>query len=134
MHEGAGWMQVLDGKEELQSVLQPTQVSGLSFLPLGVDHHPKPHPMRRHDFGTLLQQLSNSFHFVVVDLPVLTEQPEARAVLRVVDGVISVVAIGRSTHRGIALVRSDAEAAGAQFVGAAVIRDSGIGTSPGTLR
>ena len=126
MHEGMGWLQVLDGKAELDAVLRRTQVPGMSFLPLGIDHHPTPHPMRRHDFGKLLQDLSARFHFVIVDLPVLHEQPEGRAVLRVVDGVMAVVAIGRSTHKGVGVVRADAEAAGAQFIGAAVLRDSGI--------
>lgn len=123
---GDGWMQVLDGKSTLDQALRKTQVQGLSFLPLGLDHPPTPHPMRRHEFGTLLQELCNSFQFVVVDLPVLGDQPEGRAVLRVVDGVLAVVAIDHSTHKGLAMVRADSQAAGAQFVGAAVIRDPGL--------
>ncbi len=123
---GTGWMQVLEGKARLEDAMQRTQVPGLSFLPLGLDSHPTPHPMRRHEFGELLQELCNSFQFVVVDLPVLGEQPEGRAVLRVVDGVLAVVAIDHSTHKGIAMVRTDAQSAGAQFVGAAVIRDAGL--------
>jgi uncharacterized protein involved in exopolysaccharide biosynthesis/Mrp family chromosome partitioning ATPase len=131
---GNGWMQVLDGKARLGDCVCTTQVPGLSFLPLGLDHQPTPHPMRRHEFGALLQELCNSFQFVVVELPVLTEQPEGRAVLRVVDGVLAVVALDHSTHRGLAAVRGDAQAAGAQFVGAAVIRDRELRAASGSAR
>jgi uncharacterized protein involved in exopolysaccharide biosynthesis len=94
-----------------------TKIPGLDYCALGEVAGLVPHPIAGPAFVALLDRLSKSHRFVIVELPDLTSQPEARSALNVVDGVELVVNSGVDRKSAIRATLAAVTAAGARLLG-----------------
>lgn len=97
--------------------LQPTPVPGLVFCPAGTTASSVRHPLAEPGFAAMLDRLTKTHRFVIVDLPDLASQPEARSVLGVVDAAYLVVRSQDGTKAAVRNTMAAVAASGAQLMG-----------------
>jgi len=118
---GVGWSEVLRERFPLDTAVQATSVPNLSYLPLGSAFGGGLHPLAGRSFLELLDQLTKSHRFVVLDLPVLAERPEVRSVLAVVEAAQVVVTLQQSMRRDLQTALAGVRNAGARLLGCVVM-------------
>ena len=118
--EHAGWSEVVRDGLELKQAIAKTCISGLSYLPMGSATESMPHPIAGPAFGALLDQLSASYRFVVVEMPNLGERPEGQSVLGVVDAAELVVCKRKTSKDAVREAVTAVKTAGARMLGAVV--------------
>tara|TARA_R110002072_G_scaffold302503_1_gene485968 strand:+ start:13952 stop:16213 length:2262 start_codon:yes stop_codon:yes gene_type:complete len=101
LSSSAGWAGVLMEGRKLERAIQATPVAGLSYLPIGPVAVAQSHPMAAAGLVGLLDDLSASHRFVVLELPPLDARPEARALLGIADAVQLVVCKRRSEKASV---------------------------------
>lgn len=91
-----GLANFLTGTASWKSLLIPAAPSGLTVLPGGP---PPPNPadlLSSESVGTLIQQASEEFKFIVLDSPPLLNLADSRMLATLVDAVVLVVRLGHS--------------------------------------
>jgi uncharacterized protein involved in exopolysaccharide biosynthesis len=123
-----GWAEVLRQEWTLEQAIAATPITGLFHLPAGSVGSALPHPMASRQFLALLDQLSKSHRFVVIELPDLAMRPEGRQVLGVVDAVQLVVRIEDGRKADVQAAIDAVRLAGARLLGATLYpRDAASG-------
>lgn len=118
---GVGWSEVLRERFPLDTAVQATSVPNLSYLPLGSAFGGGLHPLAGRAFLELLDQLTQTHRFVVLDLPVLAERPEVRSVLAVVEAAQVVVTLQHSARRDLLAALAGVRDSGARLLGCVVM-------------
>lgn len=125
-----GWSEVLRGEFALEDAAVATPVQGLHYLPAGKIGPVVPHPMAGPAFVALLDRLTQTHRFVVVELPDLSLRPEGRAVLGVMDGAQLVVCRTLGSKASVRESIAAVETAGARLLGG-VLQQPAIVPPPG---
>lgn len=91
LSEAQGWADAVVGLAEAAGAppappLLATRVPGLAYCAMGETSAHDRHPLAEPAFAAMLERLSSSHRFVIVDLPSLATHPETRAVLGLIDG------------------------------------------------
>lgn len=125
-----GWAEVLRQECTLEQATASTAITGLFHLPVGSIGGVLPHPMASRQFFALLDQLTRSHRFVIVELPDLATRPEGRQVLSVVDAVQLVVRLEDGRKEDVQAAIDAVRIAGARLLGATLHpRESPGGTA-----
>lgn len=119
---GVGWSEVLRERFPLDTAVQATSVPNLSYLPLGSAFGGGLHPLAGRAFLELLDQLTQTHRFVVLDLPVLAERPEVRSVLAVVEAAQVVVTLQQTARRDLQTALAGVRESGARLLGCVVMQ------------
>ena len=119
----AGWAGVLTEGFELKGAIQETPIIGLSYLPIGPVAATHSHPMASAGFVDLLDELCANHRFVVLELPAMSQRPEARTLLGIADAVQLVVCKRRTKKVSVREAVKAVRTAEAQLLGA-VLQES----------
>ena len=122
IEEHAGWSEVLRDGLALEKAIAKTSIAGLSYLPMGSATGSIPHPIAGPAFASLLDKLSASHRFVVVEMPCLTARPEGQSVLGVIDATELVARTRKTTKAAVREAVASIKAANAQLIGAVLQR------------
>jgi uncharacterized protein involved in exopolysaccharide biosynthesis/Mrp family chromosome partitioning ATPase len=94
-----GTLDVLEGRVTLASTLAQIQGAEIDALPTGRGHD-MPAPLSfMPEFGELIGDLRQSYDYVFIDLPPLTEAPEVKGLLRHFDVLLLAAAWGRTPRK-----------------------------------
>ena len=99
--ETADLFSILASGHPLAEAVQQIQELGMDYLPAGLSDGTRLRVLANPEISSLLEQLSDTYDFVVIDGPSLQEAPEARLLTRWADQVLLAVRSG-STHREMA--------------------------------
>jgi len=113
-----GWCDVLRGDATIEQAIVATSVTGLSYLPAGNFGGAIPHPLASEGFLQLLDRISKTHRFVIVELPDLAARPEGRQVLGIVDAVQLVVRLEDGRKTSVQAAIDAVRVAGARLLGA----------------
>lgn len=113
---GKGLSEFLRGEVELDEVIRPTKIPGLSLLPSGESTSTASDLLYSPRLPAMLMEAGERFDHVVVDSPPSLALSDARSISRLVEGVVLVVS--DKTERGSLLrVKQTLDEAGAPFLG-----------------
>ena len=93
-----GLMELLAGKLDLQRAVGADRTTGLTFLPLVLER-PVAHSdevLSSSAFRTLIDQLRQSYDYIIMDLPPIAPVVDVRATVQLVDSFVFVVEWGRT--------------------------------------
>ncbi|MGP1356867.1 Wzz/FepE/Etk N-terminal domain-containing protein [Roseicyclus sp.] len=94
-----GTLDVLEGRETLAATLAQGPGAEIDVLPTGTGHD-MPAPLSfMPEFGELIGDLCESYDYVFIDLPPLTEAPEVKGLLRHFDVLLLAAAWGRTPRK-----------------------------------
>jgi uncharacterized protein involved in exopolysaccharide biosynthesis/Mrp family chromosome partitioning ATPase len=94
-----GTLDVLEGRETLAATLAQVPGAEIDVLPTGTGHD-MPAPLSfMPEFGELIGDLRESYDYVFIDLPPLTEAPEVKGLLRHFDVMLLAAAWGRTPRK-----------------------------------
>jgi len=99
--ETADLSSVLASGRPVAEAVQQIQELGMDYLPAGLSDGTRLRVLANPEISSLLEQLSDTYDFVIIDGPSLQEAPEARLLTRWADHVLLAVRSG-STRREIA--------------------------------
>jgi uncharacterized protein involved in exopolysaccharide biosynthesis len=114
----AGWSEVVRNGGKLEDAVVATTISGLSYLPMGQAVDSAPHPIAGPAFVDVLEQLSASNRFVVLEMPDPSQRPEGQSVLCAVDAAQLVMCIRKSTKASVREGTAAIKSANARLLGA----------------
>lgn len=95
----AGTRDVLDGTMGLDAAVHAQSAVDLDMLPVGQSAEGAPAVAYLAEFGELITDLADGYDDVILALPPLLDTPEASSLSRRADGVVLVVAWGRTSRQ-----------------------------------
>jgi capsular exopolysaccharide synthesis family protein len=112
-----GLTDVIVGRAELNTAMQPVGVNGLMLLPSG-KLPPNPSELLGSDaMVQLLERLRDRFDVVIVNTPPLLPVTDAAVLSAHADGVLVVVRAGKTTRQQLSLAMRALDAVGARVLG-----------------
>nr|WP_276606872.1 polysaccharide biosynthesis tyrosine autokinase [Nakamurella flava] len=114
---GVGLTNVLAGQAELDDVLQPWGVGGLSVLPSGSVPPNPSELLGSHSMQELLQSMRLIFDIIIIDTPPLLPVTDAAILAAHADGAIVVVRCSKTTRNQLAQSKLTLEAVDARIFG-----------------
>lgn len=117
VENGQGLSNLVVGQGELDQVLQPAPVAGLSLLPSGPVPPNPAELLGSVRMGALLEELCDRFDVVVMDSPPVLSVTDAAVLAPKVDGAILVAEAGRVARQQVAQARGALQAVNARVLG-----------------
>ncbi|NOZ02317.1 MAG: polysaccharide biosynthesis tyrosine autokinase [Deltaproteobacteria bacterium] len=112
-----GLSTILVGDSNLDEAIQPTSVPNLDILPCGP---PPPNPsdlLGLPSLAATLEGLKERYDTVILDSPPVIPVSDPRILCRLVDGMLLVVKVGRTTNDSLQVVRRELSAVSARVLG-----------------
>jgi len=99
----AGWLDVVSGKVELAQAIGREPTTGLALLPLLLTEAPvhSDEVLASQGFRDLLEELRQSYDYVIIDLPPIAPVVDVRAVVTAIDSFVFVVGWGSTTIKAV---------------------------------
>jgi polysaccharide biosynthesis transport protein len=94
--EEIGFVQVINGKSDLESAIQQTSIPNLSSLTCGKRPSNPAELLSSDVFGDIVSQLRAKFDFVIIDTPPMLAVSDPANVARFVDGVLLTIRLRRN--------------------------------------
>lgn len=112
---GPGFSELLQGQAEIQDVLRPTGIKGLSLITTGgkgLNSYLGANSVR-----SVIDEVSRQCDYIVIDAPPLLDYSEGRILLPLVDGVVIVTSSGSTQISEVKAAKRIVEASNTPIIG-----------------
>lgn len=125
LQPGPGFSELLTGQANLEDVLRPTGIRGLSLITTGSQGLTS--YLGASAVRTVIDEVSRHCDYLVIDAPPLLEYSEGRILLPLVDGVVLVTSAGSTDIGDVKTAKRIVEASNTPLIGAVLNQYKKIG-------
>ena len=115
---GAGLLEILEGKAEIDAVTQPGLPANLYFLALGRSHLSLASLLGTPQCIQVMAQLRQQYRYIVVDCGTVFESPEEMLLASLCDAMVGAVAAQARTRNQVAAFKQSLDSLKIPFLGA----------------